>query len=129
MRLAAAPAEERRGEIARLLASLEEAEYGHEMRFKILEKNFGAYGQGVLEALEAYAKDKGWQVAEPSFEGVRVAGEGGWVLLRLSLHDPVMPLNVEAPSEAAAKKLLAGFKEALGGFEGLDITPLEEFLA
>ena len=27
---------------------------------------------------------------------VRVSGHGGWFLLRLSLHDPVLPLNIEA---------------------------------
>lgn len=26
---------------------------------------------------------------------VRVSGFGGWFLLRLSLHDPVLPLNIE----------------------------------
>jgi hypothetical protein len=26
---------------------------------------------------------------------VRVSGYGGWFLLRLSLHDPVLPLNIE----------------------------------
>lgn len=43
---------------------------------------------------------QGWQVADDSREGVRVSfpqGEGaGWFLLRLSVHDPVMPLNVES---------------------------------
>lgn len=28
---------------------------------------------------------------------VRVSGYGGWFLLRLSLHDPVLPLNIEVP--------------------------------
>ena len=70
-----------------------------------------------------------WLSTPGSVLAWQVAGEGGWALLRLSLHDPVMPLNVEAPSEAAAKRLLAGFQEALKGFEGLDISPLDEFLA
>lgn len=26
---------------------------------------------------------------------IRVSGYGGWFLLRLSLHDPVLPLNIE----------------------------------
>lgn len=29
---------------------------------------------------------------------VRVSGYGGWFLLRLSLHDPVLPLNIEVAS-------------------------------
>lgn len=30
-----------------------------------------------------------------SCKQVRVSGFGGWFLLRLSLHDPVLPLNIE----------------------------------
>ena len=34
-----------------------------------------------------------------SYEGVRLSFKGedvqGWILLRLSLHDPVMPMNIE----------------------------------
>jgi hypothetical protein len=29
---------------------------------------------------------------------VRVSGHGGWFLVRLSLHDPVLPLNIEVAS-------------------------------
>lgn len=29
------------------------------------------------------------------YKQVRVSGYGGWFLLRLSLHDPVLPLNIE----------------------------------
>lgn len=30
---------------------------------------------------------------------IRVSGYGGWFLLRLSLHDPVLPLNVEVSAD------------------------------
>lgn len=30
-----------------------------------------------------------------AIQQVRVSGHGGWFLLRLSLHDPVLPLNIE----------------------------------
>lgn len=30
---------------------------------------------------------------------IRVSGYGGWFLLRLSLHDPVLPLNIEVRSQ------------------------------
>jgi hypothetical protein len=30
-----------------------------------------------------------------TYKQVRVSGFGGWFLLRLSLHDPVLPLNIE----------------------------------
>ncbi len=83
-----------------LIAALPEPAEGRELRFNITEPAFRAYGEQVLAELEAYAMANGWQVADDSREGVRVsfgAGEGdGWFLLRLSVHDPVMPLNVES---------------------------------
>ena len=42
----------------------------------------------------------GWSLVSPNYEGIRVscgnADEQGWLLLRMSLHDPVMPLNIES---------------------------------
>ena len=83
-----------------LIAALPEPAEGMELRFNITEPEFRAYGEQVLAELETYAAANGWQVADDSREGVRVSfgeGEGdGWFLLRLSVHDPVMPLNVES---------------------------------
>ncbi len=83
-----------------LIAALPEPAEGVELRFTITEPDFRAYGERVLADLEAYARAQGWQVADDSREGVRVAFDAdhgeGWFLLRLSVHDPVMPLNVES---------------------------------
>lgn len=83
-----------------LIVALPEPAEGRELRFGITESEFRAYGERVLAELEAYALARGWTVADDSREGVRVSfgkGEGdGWFLLRLSVHDPVMPLNVES---------------------------------
>lgn len=79
-----------------LIAALPEPAEGREMRFNITEPDFRAYGERVLADLEAYAKTQGWRVADDSREGVRVSLCDGWFLLRLSVHDPVMPLNVES---------------------------------
>jgi hypothetical protein len=43
---------------------------------------------------------QGWTVAPDNYEGVRISCDkengNGWLLLRLSVHDPVMPLNLES---------------------------------
>ncbi|MBQ3133089.1 MAG: phosphomannomutase/phosphoglucomutase [Clostridia bacterium] len=84
----------------RLIAGLQEPAEAQEIRYAITEPAFADYGKQVLADLEAYAVANGWTVADDSCEGVRIAfpaGEGdGWALLRLSVHDPVMPLNVES---------------------------------
>ena len=49
---------------------------------------------------EKVAEQPDWKIVEPNYEGVRVSCTGefeqGWFLLRLSLHDPVMVLNIES---------------------------------
>lgn len=87
-----------------LIASLEEPKEAIEIRFPINGSDFGTYGEKVLMDLKAWAEmseqaEAGISVVEPNYEGVRLNfrnGETeGWCLLRKSLHDPIMPLNVE----------------------------------
>ena len=86
--------------LADLIATLPEPAETAELRFAITAADFRTAGQAVLDALEALAHQKGWQVADDSREGVRISfGEAdgdGWLLLRLSVHDPVLPLNIES---------------------------------
>ena len=103
-----------------MIASLEEPAESVEFRMNILLDDFKAYGQQVIDELTAYAQTKeGWSLAPSNFEGVRVnldeAHGNGWFLLRLSLHDPLLPLNIESNSIGGAKKIaeeLAGFVKA-----------------
>ena len=84
----------------KLIAGLQQPAEAQEIRYAITQPDFAAYGRQVLAELEAFARQHGWTVADDSCEGVRIAfpcGEGdGWALLRLSVHDPVMPFNVES---------------------------------
>jgi len=85
-----------------LLSSLEEPKEAMEVRFPIEGENFGEVGAKVLDDLKTWAEeraDMGVSVVEPNYEGVRLnfrlEGLSGWCLLRKSLHDPILPLNVE----------------------------------
>ncbi len=94
-----------------LIAALPEPKESMEVRYTIGEQDFRAYGERVLADLESYATANGWQVADDSREGVRVSFDSehgdGWFLLRLSVHDPVMPLNVESNIESGCAQILA----------------------
>ena len=106
-----------------LIAALPEPAEGCELRFTITEPEFRAYGEQVLAELEAYAQAQGWTVADDSREGVRVSfgkGEGdGWFLLRLSVHDPVMPLNVESNVAGGCDVILSKLLPFIEGKDGL----------
>lgn len=116
-----------------LLAPLREPAEAAEVRLPILEEDFRARGEQLISALETYAGEQGWAIAPDNREGLRVsfpAGQGnGWFLLRLSVHDPILPVNFESDSTGGnreiAEKLLA-FLEQHG--QGVDIAPLENFV-
>ncbi|KAF0900896.1 hypothetical protein E2562_036715 [Oryza meyeriana var. granulata] len=119
-----------------LVEGLEEASVTVDIRLKIDQNHadlkggsFRDYGEAVLKHLEnAISKDENLSKAPKNYEGVRVSGDGGWFLLRLSLHDPVLPLNIEAPSKDDAIKLGLAVLTAVSEFPALDITALNKFL-
>ncbi len=93
-----------------LIAALPEPMESIEQRYTITVPHFRVYGERVLDDLEAYAREQGWDVADDSQEGVRVSFDkehgDGWFLLRLSVHDPVMPLNVESNEKGGCDVIL-----------------------
>lgn len=115
-----------------LIATLEEPVENIEFRMNILLEDFKAYGQQVIDDLTAYAqKQAGWSLAPDNFEGVRVNLDSdhgnGWFLLRLSLHDPLLPLNIESNSEGGAKKIAQELAVFLRNYNKLEATSLFNF--
>ena len=98
-----------------------------ELRFKIRGENFKEYGTSILQAFKERAEKAGFELPE-SYEGVRISFKSaeaqGWMLLRLSLHDPVMPLNIESARKGDLAKLKAIARALLDGFDRLDISEL-----
>ena len=114
-----------------LTATLKEPVDRAEIRLDITEEDFKSLGQSVITSLEKYSAEKaGWTIADDNREGIRVyCDEGdGWFLLRLSVHDPVMPLNIESDSEGGCKKIAKGLAEFFNNIDGVDISPLTDYL-
>lgn len=107
--------------IEKLEKSYEEREY----RFKISGDNFKEYGKQVLTTFEERAKEKGYLIAPNSYEGIRITFDSeevkGWLLLRMSLHDPQMPLNVEGVREGDCDRLYDIVMDLIKGFDRLTI--------
>ena len=115
-----------------LIAQLEEPAESLEFRMNILVDDFKAYGQSVIDDLTAYAeKQAGWSLAPNNFEGVRVNLDekhgNGWFLLRLSLHDPLLPLNIESNSIGGAKKIAQELAVFMEKYNKLDAEALLTF--
>jgi phosphomannomutase len=116
-----------------LLGELQEPLESMEFRFDICCEDFKAYGNKVIEALTEYANaQQSFEPAAENYEGIRVSlakqDGDGWFLLRLSLHDPLMPLNIESRTQGGAKQIAARLYEFLKQFEKLDISSLERFV-
>ena len=82
--------------------------------------------------LNAYAKSKeGWSLETPNFEGVRVNLDdkhgNGWFLLRLSLHDPLLPLNIESNSVGGAKIIAKELVSFIENYDKLEKSSLVDF--
>ena len=106
-----------------VIADLKEPKEAKEIRINILEKDFKACGNKIIEDLKAYADDHpGWETAENNYEGVRVntdkAHGNGWFLLRMSLHDPILPLNIESDDAGGAAVILREVYEFLSSYDG-----------
>ena len=84
-----------------------------------------AVGAEALKRFEEKARAEGVSVAEPSYEGVRLIFPEGWALLRMSLHDPEMPLNVEGKQPGSVARIAEQTATFLQDVQGLDLSPLK----
>ena len=116
-----------------IIATLKEPMESVEFRMNILVEDFKTYGQKVIDELSKYAESKeGWLVAPDNYEGIRVNLDkehgNGWFLLRLSLHDPLLPLNVESNEVGGAKKIAKELYEFIKNYIELEKSKLEQFV-
>lgn len=115
-----------------LIATLEEPAESLEFRMNIIPEDFKVYGQSVIDALTEYAKTKeGWSLAPSNYEGVRVNLDethgNGWFLLRLSLHDPLLPLNIESNSIGGAKMIAKELAVFIKNYDQLDAAKFLDY--
>lgn len=116
-----------------LIKDLKDPVEACELRPKILCDDFRAYGNSVISSLEKYAATaEGWKTADDNREGIRVFLDekhgDGWFLLRLSVHDPLMPFNAESDSAGGVNKIVKEAYEFFKTCDKLDISPIEEYL-
>lgn len=115
----------RGNDIEKILAPLKTPAEERELRFKILTPDFREYGNMVISELIKYAeKQTGYKIADDNREGVRISTANGFFLLRLSVHDPVMPINFESNVAGGIAEDIAGIKDFFKCFDKLDTSCL-----
>jgi phosphomannomutase len=117
--------------IQSLLSGLMDPAEAMEIRFPIQGEDFASLGDQVLQDLSQWIenlRDSQVQLVVPNYEGVRVnLGESygnGWFLLRKSLHDPILPLNMESNQSGGVQQIREFLKPFLGKYDFLNIKDL-----
>ena len=116
-----------------LIADLKEPVESAELRMNIVSEDFRETGKVAIQRVLDYANAaETWHIAPDNREGVRISFDldggmdNGWFLLRLSVHDPVLPLNVESDVTGGVKQMLQSLYEVLKDCEGIDLEPLKK---
>ena len=116
-----------------LIADLKEPVESAELRLNIVAEDFRETGKVAIQRVLDYANAaENWHIAPDNREGVRISFDldggmdNGWFLLRLSVHDPVLPLNVESDVAGGVLQMLKSLYAVLKDCEGIDLEPLRK---
>ena len=123
-------------ELTDLIADLREPVESAEIRLDITAEDFRAAGKMAIEKVMDHAAfAPGWHIAPDNREGVRINFDledglmNGWFLLRLSVHDPVLPLNLESDVKGGVKFMASALLAVLSDAEGIDLGKLRDYIA
>ncbi|KAL3822184.1 hypothetical protein ACHAXA_008200 [Cyclostephanos tholiformis] len=120
------------GSLLGLISDLEELPFDEEFRIMVTDGSL-ATTTSIFERVTRSLMEKcdcvdEWSLDEENLEGVRVRlSTGGFFMIRQSLHDPVMSMQVESISkEEAEEKVLMPMLELLSQHESLDYGALDK---
>ena len=122
-------------ELSSLLDGLREPMESTELRLGTLGDDRFAAADGVFDRINAYAANNSdWHIAPDNREGIRVSfdlnggKQNGWLLIRLSVHDPVMPLNIESDVKGGVQQMAKALYEVLKDADNIELKNLKDFI-
>ncbi|MBQ8881897.1 MAG: phosphomannomutase/phosphoglucomutase [Clostridia bacterium] len=100
-----------------------------EIRLTFNTDEWKILGNYIIESVKKI-KHKNFVIAPDNYEGVRVSIPAlkGWFLIRMSVHDPIMPINIESDEKGGAVKIAQVLYEYLSAYEGLNIENLAKVI-
>ena len=109
-----------------VLSSLKMPEEEKEIRIRINKADFAEYGNKILDDFKKFADEtKGVELVKPNFEGVKIRFDkkrgDGWLLMRMSLHEPLLVVNCESSINGGITKMLEALKGFLSDYNDLDL--------
>ncbi len=118
-----------------LIADLEMPLEEREIRIRFKDGcDFKTLGAGLIKDFENYADKQSYiQKADDNREGCRICYDDthgkGWALLRMSLHEPILPINVESDKKHGSIKIVKDLYDFLKKYDFLDLTPFEKAIS
>jgi len=112
--------------LSSLICELKEPLDANEHRVRILANDFKSYGLKIIDELKSHCeKDPNFELATNNYEGIRVMSKqndiDGWFLVRLSLHDPILPINIESNTKTGVKLMEKFLKDFLADYDQLQL--------
>ncbi|MBQ2455651.1 MAG: phosphomannomutase/phosphoglucomutase [Firmicutes bacterium] len=115
-----------------LIEGLEEPLETSEFRLPVTAEDFAAYADRVIEHIAGEVgsgRAEGLSLEQPNYEGVRVKADeahgDGWFVIRKSLHEPLMPLNIESSRKGGLEMIKESVCRLIEGFDLLDHSLLK----
>ena len=107
-----------------LIAKLQYPKESVERRLSIQIEEFKTYGKQVLKDFIGFAEQQPtFHIVKDNYEGVRVSFHdeevSGWILVRMSLHDPIIPINIEANEDGGVEVILNRVKPFFATYDKL----------
>ena len=122
-------------ELSSLLDGLKEPLESVELRLQTLGDDRFAAADTVFERINRFAATAAdWHIAPDNREGIRVSfdlnggRDNGWLLIRLSVHDPVMPLNIESDVEGGVRQMAKSLYDVLKDADNIELKNLKSFI-
>ncbi|HCE13316.1 MAG TPA: phosphomannomutase/phosphoglucomutase, partial [Enterococcus sp.] len=115
-----------------LIATLKQPLETKELRFKINTPEYQRYGRQVIADFGAFNQE-GWVIDPENEEGIRVKvakpyGKG-WFLLRMSLHEPLLVLQIENDVAGYLPAIAQKVGDFFNQYPAIDQSQLRSFLS
>lgn len=111
-----------------LISDLKSPREEREVRLKFSCENWAEYGNMLISKLGECAQSmEGITIAPSNYEGIRanIDYASGWFLVRMSVHDPIMPINIESEKEGGVQLIAKFLYSFLSSFSGVITTELK----
>lgn len=119
----------RGGKLTDLISGLETPVEEGDIRLSFVTEGWRELADKIMTRLNGLS-ERLLKLSSDNYEGVRayVSHADGYFIVRTSVHDPVLPIYIESNKPGGVKSVARFLYSFLNGFEGLDCTPLAEFI-